>query len=57
MKNIISVAKKQRRLRLHEARNVKPQYRTLMEYSQDMFNKIHNEVLEDDFILKIPMLM
>lgn len=57
MKTIISVAKKQRKLRLHEAKKAQPQYRALMEYSRDMFNKIHNEVLEDDYILQIPKLM
>lgn len=57
MKTIISVAKKQRKLRLHEAKKAQPQYRALMEYSRNMFNKIHNEILEDNYILQIPKLM
>jgi len=57
MKNIISVAKKQRKLRLHEARKAQPQYRALVEYTRDMFDQILNEVLEDDYLLETPMLM
>jgi len=57
MVNIISVAKNQRKLRLHEARKAHPQYRTLIKYTCDEFKQILNEVLEDNYILQIPMLM
>ncbi|XP_060861024.1 apolipophorins isoform X2 [Metopolophium dirhodum] len=57
MKHIISVAKNQRSLRLHEARKAQPQYHALMEYTRDMFDQLLNEVLEDDYLLQSPMLM
>lgn len=57
MKNIISVAKMQRKLRLREARRAQPQYRALVQETRHAFNQILNEVLEDDYILQIPMLM
>jgi len=53
----MSVAKNQRKLRLREARKAHPQYRTLMKYACDELRQIHDEVLEDNYILKIPMLM
>jgi len=57
MKNIVSVAKNQRSLRLHEARKAQPQYRALMKYTRDMFDQLLNEVLEDDYLLRLPKLM
>jgi len=57
MKDITFVAKKQRKLRLREARNTQAQYHELMEYTGDELNQILNEVRNDDYIPQIPMLM
>uniref|UniRef100_A0A2H8TZF4 Apolipophorin n=1 Tax=Melanaphis sacchari TaxID=742174 RepID=A0A2H8TZF4_9HEMI len=57
MKNIINVAKQQRKVRLHEARKAQPQYRALMNYTRDEFKQIIKEVSEDDYIPQIPKLI
>jgi hypothetical protein len=57
MKNIIDDAKRQRRVRFHEARKAQPQYRALVNYTRDEFNQILQEVSNDDYIQQIPMLM
>lgn len=57
IKNIIDVAKQQRRIRWYEARKAQPlQYRALINYSCDEAKQIFKEVGEDTYILQLPML-
>ncbi|CAH1725498.1 unnamed protein product [Aphis gossypii] len=56
IKNIVYVAKQQRRIRWHEARKAQPlQYRALINYSRDEAKQIFKEVLEDTYIRQVPM--
>ncbi|XP_026815483.1 apolipophorins [Rhopalosiphum maidis] len=57
IKNIIDVAKQQRKVRFYEARKAQPQYRALVNYTCDEFKQILQEVLDDDYLQKVPMLI
>lgn len=56
LKNIILVLKDQRELLISEAREAKPQYYSLVEYTRDELNQISNEVYNDDYILDSPFM-
>lgn len=56
MKNINVVTKSQRRVRILEARRAIPQYDLVKTYMYDEWSQIFDEILNDDYILKSPLL-
>lgn len=57
LKNIAFVMKSQRRVRSREAKRAKLQLSTLKESILDGYNQISEEIMNDEYILKIPYLM
>lgn len=57
LKAIKLILFKERKLRSSEAKKAKPQIYTLVKYARDEWNQILDEVLNDDYILRMPTLL